>query len=252
MSVNSSNQLHDRATLLRRIGFAFAAAGWVIGMYFVATVLGVLLFRSLGDVGVPLSNLSNNVMIFVSNALIWVIMIVLLLVPLKKWNIVERFKQEFGIERLLSWGDIGIALFAFIPYLILAGILTTLATMFLPGYDASQTQDIGFSELASRFELALAFFALVIAAPVIEEIIFRGFLYARLNKHLGVIGGVIGTSLVFAVLHMQLNVGLDVFALSIILCILRIVTGSIWAGIILHMVKNGVAFFILFVLPVIQ
>ena len=38
------------------------------------------------------------------------------------------------------------------------------------------------------------------------------------------------------------------FALSIVLCGLREITGTIHAGILLHMLKNGIAFYLLFVM----
>lgn len=252
MSENFSSLRTSTQPIIRRIFYALLAAVWIVLIYFIASFLSVVLLRLVATTGVPVADLGDNILAFVINALTWAIMLVLLVVPLKRFKIVTRLKEEFGIERLLSWSDIGIALLAFIPYLIAASVLAGVAAVLLPGYDAAQTQNVGFSELSSRFELVLAFVALVIAAPLIEEVIFRGFLFARLRKHLGVLVGTIGTSLVFAVLHMQLNVGIDVFALSIVLCILRLVTGSIWAGVILHMTKNGLAFFILFVLPMIQ
>jgi membrane protease YdiL (CAAX protease family) len=58
------------------------------------------------------------------------------------------------------------------------------------------------------------------------------------------------TSALFGFIHGQWNVGIDVFALSVVLCSLREITGSIWAGILLHMLKNSVAFFIIFITPV--
>jgi len=57
---------------------------------------------------------------------------------------------------------------------------------------------------------------------------------------------------VFAVAHFSWNVGVDVFALSIVLCSLRIMTKTIWAPILVHMIKNGIAFFILFISPLLQ
>lgn len=252
MSVSSSSSHSPRLPLSKRVGFALAAVTSIVVIYFLASYVGAILLRLLATLGVPLASVSENVLAFVYNALVWGIMLALLIIPIKKWRLIPKLKQELGVERLLSWSDIGVALLAFIPYLVLASVLAGVATVLLPGYDAGQAQDVGFSELSSRFELLLAFLALVIAAPIIEEVIFRGFLFARLKKHLGIIVSVMGTSLVFAVLHMQLNVGIDVFALSVVLCVLRIVTGSIWAGVILHMTKNGLAFFILFVLPMIQ
>jgi len=58
------------------------------------------------------------------------------------------------------------------------------------------------------------------------------------------------TSLVFAAVHGQWNVAIDTFALSLVLCALREVTGTIWAGILLHMFKNAIAFYVLFIYPV--
>ena len=55
-------------------------------------------------------------------------------------------------------------------------------------------------------------------------------------------------SLTFGIVHLQWNVGVNVFAMSIVLCGLREITGTIYAGILLHMLKNGVAFYLLYVL----
>ena len=54
-------------------------------------------------------------------------------------------------------------------------------------------------------------------------------------------------SLLFGVVHMQWNVGVNVFALSVVLCGMREITGTIYAGILTHMLKNGIAFFLLYV-----
>jgi membrane protease YdiL (CAAX protease family) len=53
-------------------------------------------------------------------------------------------------------------------------------------------------------------------------------------------------SALFGLAHMQWNVAIDVFVLSMVACYLRELTGSIWAGIILHCLKNLIAFIALF------
>jgi membrane protease YdiL (CAAX protease family) len=55
------------------------------------------------------------------------------------------------------------------------------------------------------------------------------------------------TSVLFGIMHGQWKVGVTVFAMSIGMCVMRELTGTIWSGIILHMIKNGIAFFFLFV-----
>jgi membrane protease YdiL (CAAX protease family) len=65
---------------------------------------------------------------------------------------------------------------------------------------------------------------------------------------ISVIASSLLVSLLFGVVHLQWNVGVNVFALSIVLCSLREITGTIYAGILLHMLKNGVAFWLLYVM----
>ncbi|HET8884113.1 MAG TPA: CPBP family intramembrane glutamic endopeptidase, partial [Candidatus Saccharimonadales bacterium] len=132
------------------------------------------------------------------------------------------------------------------------------AIQFLPGFNAAEPQEVGFDNLNRQYEYLLAFATLVIIAPIAEEVLFRGYLYGKLRKSVPIWAAMIAVSLLFGALHMQwndgflagLNVGIDVFVLSIVMCSLREVTGSIWAGILLHMLKNGLAFYFLFINPV--
>jgi membrane protease YdiL (CAAX protease family) len=55
-------------------------------------------------------------------------------------------------------------------------------------------------------------------------------------------------SVLFGIAHGQWNVGIDVFALSVSMCVLRELTGSIWAGALVHIIKNLIAFIGVFVL----
>ena len=96
----------------------------------------------------------------------------------------------------------------------------------------------------------MAFFALVIVAPIMEELIFRGFLYGRLRNSYGVIVAGAIVSLLFGVLHGQWNVGVNVAVMSAVMCGMREITGTVYAGILLHMAKNFIAFMILFVLQI--
>ena len=92
--------------------------------------------------------------------------------------------------------------------------------------------------------------ALVIIAPIMEELLFRGWLYGKLRLKIPKVAAIVTTSLLFGLVHMQWNVGVNVFAMSVVLCALREVTGTIYAGILTHMIKNGVAFYLLFVLGI--
>ncbi|RYF29040.1 MAG: CPBP family intramembrane metalloprotease [Chloroflexi bacterium] len=159
--------------------------------------------------------------------------------------------KTLGIDRLPSWSDIGLAPLGFVAYGLLTALLLFIATTYFPGFPSSQAQDVGFQSLNGRTEMLLAFATLVVLAPIAEEVLFRGYLYGKLRKYSSILPSIVITSLLFGAVHMQWNVGLDTFALSVVMCCLREVTGSVWAGVLLHMIKNGIAFYLLFVGPMV-
>ncbi len=84
----------------------------------------------------------------------------------------------------------------------------------------------------------------------------RGFLYGSLKKQWPKIYAVLCTSALFAIAHLQFGSGapllwvaaIDTFILSLVLIYLRDKTGSLAASIMLHMLKNSLAFVALFLL----
>jgi membrane protease YdiL (CAAX protease family) len=76
-------------------------------------------------------------------------------------------------------------------------------------------------------------------------------LYGKLKNRVPAVVAAIVTSLLFGLAHFQWNVAIDVFILSLILCALRSLTGSIWAGVLVHVIKNSLAYYLLFVAPLI-
>lgn len=88
----------------------------------------------------------------------------------------------------------------------------------------------------------IAFIAIAIFAPVLEELVFRGYLFAAWRQtRLGLSGTLIVTSAFFTALHIgQYGFLLlaILFVFSIILGLARERTGSLWVPIILHSVNN--------------
>lgn len=155
-----------------------------------------------------------------------------------------------GLDRLVSWTDIGLAPIVFIAYTLVVTVVLAMAAG-IPGFPADQAQDIGFKTMGSRSDNVLAFVTLVVLAPLAEETLFRGYLYGKLKGYVPAILAALATSLLFGIAHFQLNVGIDVFVLSLFLCGLRSLTGSIWAGILVHIIKNSLAYYLLFINPLI-
>lgn len=155
--------------------------------------------------------------------------------------------SDIGLNRLPKWSEILITPAGLVVYAVLSGVLMLLASKLIPGFNIDQAQDVGFKHLNYQYEYILAFATLVLIAPIVEEIIFRGYLFGKMKKYLPIWLVILVISATFGAIHGAWNLAVDTFALSIILCTLRQVTGSIWPSILLHMLKNGIAFYILFI-----
>lgn len=124
--------------------------------------------------------------------------------------------------------------------------------------DTDQKQQIGFENVQGGLELAMVFGALVVLAPLAEEILFRGFLYTEFRRKANLVVSSLLVSVFFAGFHLQLGSGhpplwsgfVDTFVLSLVLCYVREKTGSIWYGVGIHSLKNFLAFLLIFVLHI--
>jgi uncharacterized protein len=170
----------------------------------------------------------------------------------------KRYKVSFatiGLKRP-RWRDPFYGLLAVPVYFILYLLVVGVISHSVPGLNVNQEQEIGFNNVHSGLALTLTFLSLVVLPPLAEEILVRGFLYSTLKKALPLLGAVLVTSALFAAAHLPEGgaagplyiAALDTFILSLVLIYLREKTGSLWASITLHAIKNGVAFLALFVL----
>jgi len=216
------------------------AQALLIALLWTATQLGV----SFGQVGQAVLSTMLSAAVYLLSLLI------VLGVP---WLVKRRRigKADIGLSRLPTWKDIGLAPVGFVVYLVGSIVLLAIVSALLPGIDMDQVQQNGFENIGHRYEYVLAFATLVVIAPIAEEVLFRGYLYGKLRSKVPIWAAILLVSGLFAAIHGQWNVAIDVFVLSVVLCILRELTGSIWSGILLHMLKNGVAFYFLFVSPMI-
>lgn len=172
-----------------------------------------------------------------------------LLLPLAMRLPLRQLKQRLGVIRWPQAKDLLLAVLAWAAYFVVAMIVVTIVIHLIPQLNMTQEQEIGFTSGGGLLSTALAFVSLVLLAPIAEELLFRGFLFGNLRRHISFVLATIITSLLFALAHGQWNVGIDVFIVSLALCYLRERTGNIWAGVMLHMIKNMIAFSVLFLAP---
>jgi membrane protease YdiL (CAAX protease family) len=94
--------------------------------------------------------------------------------------------------------------------------------------------------LKKSTEPYLLFFTLFVAivGPAIEEIFFRGFTYKALRARFGIKWALLGSALIFALLHMNLVAFLPILFLGLVLAYLYEKTGSLVPSMTVHMVHN--------------
>ncbi|HRF28802.1 MAG TPA: type II CAAX endopeptidase family protein [Candidatus Saccharibacteria bacterium] len=169
-------------------------------------------------------------------------------------------RSLLGIDRNLAWSDIGLGFLAVLPYFLLSAGLVLVVSAIWSGLDPEQKQSIPFQDLTTQLEYLVAFATLVVLAPIAEELLFRGYLQGSLRKVMNKWSAVVLTAVLFGSLHLmgdfdengvvlQWAAGIDTFALGLVLASLREFTGSVYAGILLHMLKNAIAFYFLFIYP---
>jgi membrane protease YdiL (CAAX protease family) len=168
-------------------------------------------------------------------------------------------------EQRLPWRTLGLVrpkvinlvhgLAGYAAYLPIYFGVAILVQLIAPGVDNGKSQDVGFGTDLGLSGLAMAFITLVVLAPIGEEILFRGYMYGALKERTQKWMAAIVTSLVFGAAHLQFGdllwmAALDTFILSLALIYLREKTNSLWPSILLHMIKNFVAFMAIFVYKV--
>ncbi|MFQ6057404.1 MAG: lysostaphin resistance A-like protein [Anaerolineae bacterium] len=96
--------------------------------------------------------------------------------------------------------------------------------------------------------LAIALLAGGVVAPLVEELFFRGFLFAGLWGRFGFRWATVVSASFFALVHFMPGALIPVFALGIFFCLLYSQTGSLWPSVIMHGIMNTLALLAAFLL----
>lgn len=96
---------------------------------------------------------------------------------------------------------------------------------------------------AASSPAAIAVWLLVaaVAAPLLEEAVFRGALQRALRHRFGGRWAIVLSSLMFAVIHPQVGLGLvAILVIGLVLALLREHERSLWPSVVVHALNNGV------------
>ena len=80
-----------------------------------------------------------------------------------------------------------------------------------------------------------------VAAPILEEILYRGILYQRMKTWYGKVPGILASAFLFGLMHMNLVQFLYAFLLGILLALFLEKAGHLYGAILGHMAANLIA-----------
>ena len=102
------------------------------------------------------------------------------------------------------------------------------------------TQGEAIAELFAALESPVWFFIVgALLAPLIEEIFFRGFLFQGFRARYGWVSGMLLSSGIFSVAHLDPVSLIPTFILGCVLAYLYHRSNSVWPGVILHVMVNS-------------
>ncbi len=160
----------------------------------------------------------------------------------------RRYKlklADFGFRKFNVLQAVLVIIAMFIIFLVLLFVAYLLIAVLLPQINLDEAQKSGFELGRHGVGLVGSFIVTVMMAPIVEEVYFRGFLLPAFSSKWGDLSGMVLSSLIFGILHMQINVGIYTFILGMILSTMYIRFKSIGPGILLHIINNALAFFVL-------
>jgi uncharacterized protein len=140
-------------------------------------------------------------------------------------------------------GTVAMAAAALLAYIIFAAVYSSLVQT----HQKDITRDLGFGH--GDFGTVAAGLLIVVAAPISEEIFFRGFLFGGFRKRLSFPIAALISGVIFGLFHYtgasSITVVPQLAFLGFALCCVYEETGSIYPTIALHMLNNALAFIVL-------
>ncbi len=140
------------------------------------------------------------------------------------FGVVSLYLHHYNVGwRMVGWRRVSLARAAlylgviFVLFFVAANLLLALVSALDPSFNANQPQTNDFTSSLGTHR-AIALVALVFLPPVLEETIFRGFIFPALAKRTGVIWGAVISSAVFGLAHGQPNLFVYTYPLGLLLC----------------------------------
>ncbi|WP_353892787.1 CPBP family glutamic-type intramembrane protease [Proteinivorax hydrogeniformans] len=147
------------------------------------------------------------------------------------WMVEKRNKNLFQICRFkkITWQKSIAAFAAGMGFVSLSLVLLRVLGISPPTLNSNEIRTL---------EHIIILFSGTVIAVLLEEIVFRGFLFGELKEKLPLLVAVVVQAVIFGAMHMSVAQGIYSTILGIGLGLSMIWTGSIWAPILIHAGNN--------------
>lgn len=219
----------------------WSSIGWIV-LYFVlqGVCTAVLLFSGVG--GADPANVGSVVGSPV--VILWGLVLAALIQLSLMWLYLRK-QGRFNFLGLDSFGHmpplraLGLA---FVLVVAAMAFNFVYATYIIPGIGMQEEMAKILAAIPrTPLNIAAGFFAIAIAAPLVEELLFRGLLQNAIARYVPIWAAILLSSLLFASVHLQPYAIPGLMSLSIAFGYLYHRTGSLRMNILLHMANNAVA-----------
>lgn len=131
--------------------------------------------------------------------------------------------------------------------IILISIFTTGVSLVCIQYGVTIFPD--YNEVSNSYSTAassiIGILGIVVFAPILEEILFRGMIFNRLREEMNVVVAAIIQAIIFGIMHGNMLQFFYTFALALVMAYVYVKTDSLWMSILVHITYNlfGVAIY---------
>lgn len=155
------------------------------------------------------------------------------------WRPFLRLRQPDGLGFVLA----GVGWVVFYPLVLWLGQVN--AELPLPEgireWEAQQGDVLEMLLMGANLPTWFLFLTVAITPAVCEELMFRGYLQRQVERGLGLVWSIVIVGIVFGLYHLQLSKAVPLAALGMYLGFVVWATGSVWTGVLVHLLNNGFA-----------
>ena len=187
------------------------------------------------------AGLSDGLAFSISSLVIAIILIPLVLLYIYVDGSLDRIKE------MLKFGSLKRVLILILAIPIVVTIINFVLTVIygiawigIFGEPSTNT-DLGTDWESSSIDIAFLFLSVAIVTPIAEELLFRGYILDSIKRMHGDWPAIIGSALLFALVHFNLFGMVPIIMAGVIYGWLRIKTGSLLPSIACHMMWNLMA-----------